>query len=560
MPSRMNPNSNNFVVDVIEEDVKRGRYSRPICTRFPPEPNGYMHIGHAKAAMVGYQLAKTFHGKFNLRFDDTNPSKEDVKFVDSMKNDMEWLLGEPMHDRVFFASGYFQQLYDCAVKLIELGFAYVESLTAEEIKTYRGDFYVPGKPSPWRDRPIPENISLFEGMKNGQYLPGNFTLRAKIDPASANMNLRDPIIYRIMDFPHPNAKGWNIYPLYDFAHPLCDAFEGVTHSTCGEEFSDHRPLYNWFLEKLEIFEPPRQIEFAEVAISKTILSKRYLRQIVEGNHVMGWDDPRMPTISALRRRGYPAISIRNFCEGLGVSKGSPGTVDIAALEFYVRKELNKSAQRVMAVQSPVLLEIENYPEGVTENFEVMKMPGDASFGVRRVQFSKLLYIDEDDFMEDPSSNFNRLAPGREVRLRNAYNIKCLRVIKNPSTGRVEKIIATYDPDSRNLNANKGKRKGSAIHWVDSGSAISITIRSFGALFNDDAIKHDGKSPIISYLNSDSLVELSSAVAESSVTDSEPGDMFQFERIGYFCVDLDSTASKLIFNRTVGLREDREKSK
>ncbi|MEM7158295.1 MAG: glutamine--tRNA ligase/YqeY domain fusion protein [Myxococcota bacterium] len=546
----------NFIADEIAADLEAGRYTRPICTRFPPEPNGFMHIGHAKAASVGHGLAERFEGLFNLRMDDTNPSKEEQRFVDAMIHDLEWFLGHGLEGRVFHASDYFPRLYECAEKLIEKGLAYVESLTTEEIRDYRGDFHTPGRPSPYRDRSVEENLTLFREMRDGKHEPGTLVLRAKIDPAASNMNMRDPIVYRVMHQPHHRAGDWKIYPLYDFAHPLSDAFEGVTHSTCGKEFANHRPLYDWFLEALDFVEPPRQIEFAEISVSRTILSKRHMKVLVEDGHVAGWDDPRMPTMSGMRRRGCPASAIREFCSALGVSGASPGMVDRALMDHFVREALNKTASRVMGVPRPLKVVIENYPEGQTDDFQASNLPGDDSRGKRTVSFGHEIYIDRSDFMEEPPPKYHRLAPGREVRLRSAYIIKCTEVIKDPETGEVTELRATYDPDSKWVPGGKVRKVKGTIQWVNAAQAVPVQLRMYGELFTAEVDGYDGSAPITDYLEPDSLEVLDDAVVEPSIIGTEPGTVVQFERVGYFCVDPDSTDERLVLNRTVNLRDNR----
>lgn len=547
------PPASNFIADEIEADIRAGRYSRPICTRFPPEPNGFMHIGHAKAATVGHGLAMRFGGLFNLRLDDTNPTKEEQRFADAMKADLEWLL-ECSVDRVFHASDYFPRLYECAKRLIEKDLAYVEELDMEAIREYRGDYHRPGRSSPWRDRPIEQSLRLFVEMREGKHAPGSLVLRAKIDPASSNMNMRDPIMYRILGQPHHRAGDWHIYPLYDYAHPLSDAFEGVTHSTCGKEFANHRPLYDWFLENLDFVEPPRQIEFAEIAISRTILSKRYLKALVDEGHVAGWDDPRMPTIRGLRRRGYPARAIREFCEALGVSSASPGMVDRSLLDHFVRENLNRTAPRVMGVPRPLRTVIENLPAGESLQFEAENMAGDPSFGTRTVELEREVYIDSSDFMKDPPPKYHRLAPGRAVRLRAAHIVDCTGVVEDPDTGEVVELRVTYDPDSK--TAGKARKVKGTIQWVSADGALSVELRMYDELFEAEVDDFDGSRPITDYLSPTSLEVLREARVEPSLRGAAPGTVVQFERVGYFCVDPDSTPERLVLNRTVPLRDNK----
>jgi glutaminyl-tRNA synthetase len=545
----------NFIAEEIRKDLAAGRYTRPICTRFPPEPNGYMHLGHAFAATVGYGLAKEFSGLFNLRFDDTNPAAEEEEFVAAMEHDVQWLLDAQLGGRVFHASDYYEQLYEWALQLVDKGMAYVDSLSPEQIKEYRGDFYKPGRDSPYRQRSAEENRRLLEAMREGKHNPGEMVLRAKIDMASANLNLRDPLIYRIMKEEHHRAGAWHIYPLYDYAHPLSDAIEGVTHSTCGKEFANHRPLYDWFLEQLELKEPPRQIEFAEIGITGIVLSKRYLRRLVEQGTVGGWDDPRMPTIRGLRRRGYPAQAIRNFCRALGVSNSSPGTVDISLLEHFVREELNASSPRVMAVLEPLKVVIENYPEDRVEEFTAENMPKDPSFGTRNVSFCREIYVERSDFMEDPPKKYYRLSPGSEVRLRAAYLITCKEAIKDPQTGEVIELRATYDPETRSGQAPDGRKVKGTLHWVSARDHVKAEVRMYGRLFGDDFENHfDGSQPIEQFVDPESLKVLPDAVIESSVKSATPGQRYQFERMGYFCADTTHTAHEPVFNQTVGLRD------
>lgn len=549
-PSTPLPSSqaSNFIADEIEADLAAGRYSRPICTRFPPEPNGYMHIGHAKAATVGFGLAQRFGGHFNLRMDDTNPTKEEVRFVEAMESDVEWLLEHELGDRVYHASDYFPQLYAHAQRLIEKGLAYVEELDAEQIREHRGDYHRPGRPSPWRERPAAESLRLFEQMRAGEHPPGSLVLRAKIDPAAANMNMRDPILYRILAEPHHRAGDWHVYPLYDYAHPLSDALEGVTHSTCGKEFANHRPLYDWFLEKLDFVEPPRQIEFAEISISRTLLSKRYLKALVEDGHVAGWDDPRMPTICGLRRRGYPARAIREFCDALGVSNASPGMVDRALLDHFVRERLNETAPRVMGVPHPLKVVIENIPAGESRWFEAENMAGNPSFGTRKVRLTREVYIDRSDFMKDPPPKYHRLHPGGAVRLRAAVVVDCTGVVEDPTTGEVTELRVVYDPEG------KSRKVKGTIQWVSVDDAMPVELRMYDDLFGPEVDAFDGSRPLTDFLSPTSLEVLPHAVAEPALRGAAPGHVVQFERVGYFCVDPDSSPERLVLNRTVALRD------
>jgi glutaminyl-tRNA synthetase len=543
----------HFILDEIDADIAAKRFSRQICTRFPPEPNGYMHLGHAKAVTISYTIAQHYGGRFNLRFDDTNPAAETQEYVDAMEADVEWFIGGRPNGGVFHASDYFDKLYDYALLLVRKGLAYVDELTGEQIREYRGNFFKPGQPSPWRERPVAENLELLAAMRAGKFKPGERTLRAKIDPTSANMNMRDPLIYRVLDDVHHRAGDWHIYPLYDYAHPLSDAVEGVTHSLCGKEFANHRPLYDWFLEKCEVVEPPRQIEFAEIGITGTILAKRHLKTLVQKGLVSGWDDPRMPTVRGLRRRGAPAQAIFDFCVGLGVSSSAPGEVSIDRVENAIRDRLNKSTDRVMGVLRPLKVVIENYPEGQTEDFVVPNMPDDPSRGTRVRPFSKEIYIDESDFMESPPPKYFRLAPGQEVRLRYAYLIRCTSVLKDAS-GAITEIRATYDPASRGGNAPDGRTVKGTIHWVDVKTALRVEVRHYEPLFLPEVQEMDEARPIESYLNPASLEVLAHAVVEPSLEGLPVGTCVQFERTGYFAVDPASTNSHLVFNRTAGLRE------
>ena len=543
----------NFIRDAIEEDLRNGRFSE-VHTRFPPEPNGYLHIGHAKALTIDFGMAETFGGKCNLRFDDTNPVKEDVEFVDAIKEDIHWL-GFDWDDREYYASDYFGQLYEFAVRLIKKGRAYVDDLSADQIREYRGTLTEPGKDSPWRNRSVEENLALFERMKKGEFPEGACVLRAKIDMASPNINMRDPVMYRIIHNPphHRTGSTWCIYPMYDFAHGQSDSIEGITHSLCDLAYEDHRPLYEWFIKELEIF-PTRQIEFARLNLTYTILSKRFLKQLVDHGYVRGWDDPRMPTLCGMRRRGFSASAVRNFITQIGVAKNE-NLIDIALLEFLVREDLNKTALRVMGVLNPVKVVITNYPEGQTEFLEAVNNPEDPSAGTRPVEFSRELFIDQDDFREEPPPKYFRLAPGKEVRLRYGYIIKCVDYVKDPHTGEVTEIHCTYDPETRGGYAPDGRKVQGTIHWVSAGSAIDAEIRMYDRLFSvPDPNKPEEGKTYLDYLNPDSLTVLQHCKVEAGLEKAKPGTRYQFERKGFFTVDLDSTPAKPVFNLTVPLRD------
>lgn len=544
----------NFIKQIIIDDLKVNKNNGKVHTRFPPEPNGYLHIGHAKSICLNFGLAKEFGGLTNLRFDDTNPVKEDVEYVDSIQEDVRWL-GFDWDDRKFFASDYFDKLYEFAIQLIKMGKAFVCEQTPEEMKQCRGTLTEPGTPSPWRDRSVEENLELFERMKNGEFEDGTRTLRAKIDMASPNINMRDPVVYRIKKATHHRTGDkWCIYPMYDFTHCLSDMLEGITHSCCTLEFEDHRPLYDWYLDVLKTPCHPQQIEFARLNINYTILSKRKLLQLVKENYVSGWDDPRMPTICGLRRRGYTPESIRNFAEKIGVTKAE-SIVDYSVLEFCVREDLNKIAQRRMAVVDPLKVTIENYPDNAGEDLlDAVNNPEDESAGKRQIAFSKVIYIDRNDFMENPPKKFYRLAPGREVRLRYAYFITCKEVIKDEN-GEVKELICTYDPASRGGNSPDGRKVQGTIHWVSAAYCKEAECRMYDNLFlkenPDDA--PEGKT-FLDNLNPDSL-KVINVIAEPSLLDAAPGEKFQFERVGYFCADIhDSKPGHPVFNRTVGLRD------
>ncbi len=542
--------SSNFIYNAIDEDLKEGKYTEGIHTRFPPEPNGYLHIGHAKSICLNFGIAQKYNGQCNLRFDDTNPVKEDVEYVDSIQEDVKWL-GFSWGKNKFYASDYFGKLYDFALQLIKNGKAYVDDLTADEIRQYRGTLTEAGKESPHRNRSVEENLDLFTRMKNGEFADGEKVLRAKIDMASPNITMRDPVIYRIAHTSHHRTGDeWCIYPMYDFAHPLSDAIEGITHSICTLEFEDHRPFYDWLLESLgfDVNTRPRQIEFARLNITKMVMSKRKLRQLVEGGYVSGWDDPRMPTISGLRRRGYTAAAIRDFCERIGVAKAN-SLVDVAMLEHCVREDLNKHAQRIMAVIDPLKVIITNYPEGEVEQLACENLPtGDDK---HYMPFSRELYIERADFMEEAPKKFFRLKPQGEVRLKNAYIIKCEKVIKDES-GKIVELHCTYDPDSKTGGKTAGRKIKGTIHWVNAATALNAEVRVYDYLLKDEESSISGD--FIASLNPDSLVVLKDCKVEPSVQWAAPGTKFQFLRQGYYCVDKDSTMNALVFNKIVGLRD------
>ncbi len=546
------PRTTDFIREIIEEDSRTGKFDGRVLTRFPPEPNGYLHIGHAKSICLNFGLAKQYGGEGNLRFDDTNPIKEEDEYVEAITKDVEWL-GFDCTDRILFASDYFDQMHELAVQLIKAGKAYVCDLTAEETRAHRGTLTSPGTNSPHRDRGVEENLDLFERMKAGEFPDGSRTLRAKIDMSSPNLNLRDPVMYRILHASHHRtADKWCVYPMYDWAHGLEDSFEGITHSICTLEFENHRPLYDWFLDELGVFHP-QQIEFARLNLTYTVMSKRKLLQLVQENHVAGWDDPRMPTLSGMRRRGYPPEAIRNLCERVGVAKRN-NTVEIALLQHCVREHLNKIAPRVMAVLDPLKVVIENYPEGESEQLDAVNNPEDASAGTRKVPFGRELYIERADFMEDPPRKFFRLGPGREVRLRYAYFITCTEYIKD-ADGQVVELRCTYDPATRGGDAPDGRKVKGTLHWVSAEHGLDAEVRLYEHLFTkehpDDAKKGE---EFIANLNPDSLKVLAGCKVEPSLAGAAAGTGYQFERQGYFCVDPDSKDSQLVFNRTVTLRD------
>jgi glutaminyl-tRNA synthetase len=546
------PRPSNFIRDQVIEDLKTRKYGDAIIqTRFPPEPNGYLHLGHAKAICLNFGLADEFGGKTNLRFDDTNPEKEEQEYVDSILNDVRWLGFE--WDGLYYASDYFDRLYAWAVKLINDGKAYVDDLSAEEIRKYRGTLTEPGKESPHRNRTVKENLDLFERMRDGEFPDGSRVLRAKIDMASPNLNLRDPIMYRILHAAHHRTGDkWCIYPMYDFAHGESDSIEHVTHSICTLEFEDHRPLYNWFIQQLGIF-PSQQMEFDRLSLTYTVLSKRKLLTLVQEKHVAGWDDPRMPTLSGIRRRGYTPEALRNFCAAIGVSKTN-GTLEFAMLEHFVREDLNKRAPRVMAVLRPLKVVIDNYPEGQVEEVEAVNNPEDESAGKRTVPFSKVLYIEQDDFREDPPKKYYRLSPGREVRLRYGYFITAKSVVKDDS-GEVVEVHCTYDPATRGGNSLDGRKVKSTIHWVSAAHAIDAEVRLYDKLFTkEDPNQVDEGQEFTANLNPNSLEVIAHAKLEPSLANAPIGSRYQFERLGYFSVDPDSRPGHLVFNRTVALKD------
>jgi len=540
----------NFIRDVIDEDLKNGKHGGQVVTRFPPEPNGYLHIGHAKSICLNWGIACDYGGRFHLRFDDTNPVKEDVEYVESIKEDVEWL-GAKWGDNLFYASDYFDRLYGYAVELIKMGKAYVCDLSPEEIRETRGTLKEPGKDSPYRNRSIEENLQLFERMRNGEFKDGECCLRAKIDMASPNINMRDPALYRIRRVHHQRtADQWCIYPMYDFTHCISDAIEGITHSLCTLEFEAHRPLYEWVLDKLQTPAQPQQIEFSRLQLEYTVVSKRKLAQLVNENHVNGWDDPRMPTIAGLRRAGYTSASIRDFCERIGITK-KDSWIEMGVLENCIREDLNENAPRAMAVLHPLRIVIENYPDAQEEILEVSNHPQKPELGTRKIPFSKVILIEQDDFAQTPPPKFKRLIEGGEVRLRSSYVIKCNEIIKNDA-GNIIELRCTYDPDTLGKKPEGRKVKG-VIHWVSEQHALDAEIRLYDRLFN--VANPESENNFLDVVNPDSLQTLNHCKVEASLANSEAGNLFQFERIGYFCVDSkDSSAEKLVFNRTVTLRD------
>ncbi|MBP3556553.1 MAG: glutamine--tRNA ligase/YqeY domain fusion protein [Thermoguttaceae bacterium] len=558
-PENLDPNaapekarSLHFIEQIIEEDNRSGKFGNRVHTRFPPEPNGYLHIGHAKSIVLNSGLAKQYGGLFNLRFDDTNPAKEDVEYVESIKEDVAWL-GANWEDRLFFASDYFEQMYEYAVQLIKKGKAYVCDLTADQIRETRGTPTEPGKPSPWRDRSVEENLDLFQRMRDGEFPDGSKTLRAKIDMASPNFNMRDPVMYRIVRAPHHRqGTKWNIYPMYDWAHGLEDSIEGITHSICTLEFEHHRPLYEWFLNELGVYRP-QQIEFARLNLTYAVMSKRKLIELVKGGYVAGWDDPRMPTICGLRRRGYTPEAIRLFCQTIGVAKFN-STIEATVLENSLREVLNKSALRRMAVLNPIKLVIDNYPEGQTETLTAVNNPENEADGTREVPFSKTLYIERDDFMEDAPKKYFRLTPGKEVRLRYAYYVTCKNCVKD-ADGNVVEVHCDYDPETRGGQSADGRKVQGTIHWVDAATALNAEVRLYDRLFsvpNPDDPQNTGDYK--DYLNADSLTVIENAKLEPALADATLDERYQFERVGYFALDKASTPEKPVFNRAASLRD------
>ncbi|MGA9363908.1 MAG: glutamine--tRNA ligase/YqeY domain fusion protein [Bacteroidota bacterium] len=547
----------NFIREIIDDDLKTNKFDGRVHTRFPPEPNGYLHIGHAKSICLNFGVARDYKGRCNLRYDDTNPTKEEQEYVDEIKRDVHWL-GFDWEEREYYASDYFEQLYEYAVKLIKKGKAYVCDLSADQVREYRGTLTEPGRESPFRNRTVGENLDLFERMRKGEYPDGSCTLRAKIDMASPNLNMRDPVMYRILHATHHRtADKWCIYPMYDWAHGQCDSIERITHSICTLEFADHRPLYDWCLDELEIYHP-QQIEFARLNLSYTIMSKRRLLQLVEEGHVTGWDDPRMPTISGLRRRGYTPESIRYFADRVGVAKRD-NTIDVALLEDSAREDMNKRLPRAMAVLRPLRLVIENYPDlrsgrrpdEVVEELDAVNNPEDASMGTRRVPFSRVLYIEQDDFREYPPKKYWRLYPGNEVRLRYAYIIKCIGVVKDEKTGDIKEVRCTYDPATRSGSPESQRKVKSTIHWASAAQAVNAEVRLYDRLFT---VEDPGGENWKDLINPNSLEVLKNCKVEPSLESAKPQDRFQFERLGYFCVDDDSKEGNLVFNRTVTLRD------
>jgi len=545
----------DFIRDIIDEDLKNKKNDSRVMTRFPPEPNGYLHIGHAKSICLNFGIAQQYNGKCNLRFDDTNPTKEDVEYVESIQEDVKWLGFK--WDGLYYASDYFAQMYDYAVELIKRGKAYVCSLTAEEIKQYRGTLTEPGKESPYRNRSIEENLDLFARMKAGEFADGTHVLRAKIDMASPNINMRDPAIYRIRKAEHHRTGDkWCIYPMYDFAHCLSDSIEGITHSICTLEFEIHRPLYDWYLDQLPVPCHPQQIEFAKLCLTRIILSKRNLLKLVKEGFVSGWDDPRMPTLAGMRRRGYTPASIRKLCETVGVAKAN-STVDIALLEHCLREDLNKKALRVMAVLHPLKVIIDNYPDDLVEELDAENNPEDPSMGTRKIPFSKVIYIEQEDFREDPPKNYFRLSPGREIRLKHAYYIKCESVVKDEKTGEVIEVHCSYDPKSRGGWTDDGRKVKGTSHWVSAKHATGAEVRLYDYLFKDENGEEDEeeKTDFLSKVNKDSLEVIKGAMVEPGLKEAKSGESYQFLRQGYFCVDsVDSRPDAPVFNRTVSLKD------
>ena len=546
-------NSADFIRSIVADDNRSGKFDGRVITRFPPEPNGYLHIGHAKSVCLNFGLAAENGGVCHLRFDDTNPTREEVEYVQSIQEDVRWL-GWDWGQNLFYASDYFGQLYEYAVRLIEKGKAYVCDLSADEIREYRGTLTEPGKASPYRDRSIEENLELFRRMREGEFEEGSHVLRAKIDMASPNLNLRDPVLYRILkESHHRTGDEWPIYPMYDFAHGQSDSIENITHSVCTLEFEDHRPLYDWFLDELDIYHS-QQIEFARLNVTHTVLSKRRLIELVNGGYVNGWDDPRMPTISGLRRRGYTPEAIREFCDRIGVARRD-NTVDIALLEHTLREDLNKRSPRVMGVLDPLKVVIENYPEGQTEEITSVNNPEDMSMGERVIPFSRTVYIEKDDFREEPPPKFYRLSPGREIRLKDAYYITCTGVVKDEATGEITELRCTYDPETHGGTSSDGRKVRGTSHWVSAEHAVEAEVRIYDHLFSkEDPDDVEDGGDFKGSLNPESLVVLKSCKLEQGLANAKPGERFQFLRQGYFCVDPDSTTEAPVFNRTVALRD------
>jgi glutaminyl-tRNA synthetase len=552
----------NFIQAIIDKDKESSRYGGRVHLRFPPEPNGYLHIGHAKSICLNFGLAAKNNGLCNLRFDDTNPAKEEIEYIESIIRDVHWL-GFDWEDRLYYASDYFERMYQDALTLVKEGKAYVCDLNAEKIREYRGTFTKPGKESPYRNRSIEENLALFQQMREGKFEDGSRVLRAKIDMNSPNLNMRDPVIYRILREAHPRTgTDWCIYPMYDYAHPLEDYYEGITHSVCTLEFEDHRPLYEWVLENIHAIEPPQQIEFARLNISKTVMSKRKLRFLIENGYVSEWDDPRLPTISGLRRRGYTPEAIRNFCDRIGVAKTN-SIVDVRFLEHCIREDLNKRAMRAMAVLNPLKLIIDNYPEDLIEEMESENNPEDPAAGTRKIPFSKELYIEREDFDEDPPPKYYRLAPGREVRLKNAYIVKCTDFVRDEKSGEIEEIHCIYDPDTRSGRPGAQRKVKSTLHWVSARFALKAEVRLYDYLLLDsiedeEQSEEEGDRDFIRLLNPRSLEVLKDSLIEPGLKNMEAGEKIQFMRKGYFCVDPDSKPDKRVFNRIVSLRDSWEK--
>ncbi|MCC6749278.1 MAG: glutamine--tRNA ligase/YqeY domain fusion protein [Deltaproteobacteria bacterium] len=542
----------NFIRELVEADQESGKHGGRVATRFPPEPNGYLHIGHAKSICLNFGVAEEFGGTCNLRFDDTNPTKEEVEYVESIQEDVRWL-GFDWQERLYYASDYYERLYECAVQLIKDGKAYVCSLNEQEVRSYRGNYYTPGKESPYRTRSVEENLDLFARMRAGEFPDGAHLLRAKIDMTSPNMNLRDPPLYRIRHATHHRTgDAWCIYPMYDFAHGLCDAFEGITHSICTLEFEDHRPLYDWILEQLPVPAHPQQIEFARLNLTYTVLSKRRLLQLVKEGLVRGWDDPRMPTISGFRRRGCTPEAIRAFCERIGVARRD-GIVDVALLEHALREDLNRVAPRVMGVLRPLRVVIENFPEGQTEEFDAPYFPEEPERGSRKVPFSRVVYIERDDFREVAPPKWHRLAPGKEIRLRYACLIRCTEVVKD-AEGNVVELRCTWDPESRGGNAPDGRKVKGTSHWVSAEHSVQAEVRLYDRLFQKENPLDDESGDFLAQLNPGSLEVLEGCRVEPSLRGAAPGSRYQFERLGYFCVDPDTDGERMVFNRTIGLKD------